>query len=289
MKSVAYYSDLNDRDNNFSDDRFFLQVNCAGHAVYGHSPVVNSSRRDYYLILLERGEIRVENPALPRPMRPGDLFIFQKNSPFAYRAAPGGVSYYWVHFTGKEATALLQNCGLAPNTLYEPGLGEALSRAFLSLFSAFEQRDALSKTERASALLALLLSLGRTLGAREKSGTAASAMAARTTAYIHEHIASPLSVTRLAAREFLSPGRFRELFRLAVGMSPSDYIIRLRINIACDLLRHTPAPVAEIASSVGYTDPRYFSRIFRSRIGLTPQAWRAAQEADGRISTNPCM
>ena len=95
--------------------------------------------------------------------------------------------------------------------------------------------------------------------------------------YIHKHISLPLSVAELAGAEFMSEGRYREIFRKALGMSPVDYIISLRINTACGLLRSTSMPVHEIAESVGYKDAAYFCRIFLKRTGMSPSDYRSSQ------------
>lgn len=274
MKTVAYYSDLNNPDNNFCFDNVFLRVNCAGRAVYEHSPVGRSVRSDYYMMILFKGEIVFEKPAAPRSMRPGDLFVIEANTPFDYHAVSPGVTYYWVHFTGSDAKKLLGDCGIATNTLYSVGLGEAIPQHFLSLFLAFMRRDPLCHTERAAILLSLLVTLGKILDENTRRDSEAAALVLRSTAYIHEHLFESLSVSALAALEYLSPGRFRQVFRQIIGISPMDYIISLRINTACDLLRHTATPIGEIAAKVGYPDARYFSRLFYDRTGLTPSAFR---------------
>lgn len=275
MKTVSYYSDLSVPDNNFHRDDCFLQVNCAGRAVFGYRPVANSQRQDYYLMLFLKGEMAVEKPAIGHHLLPGDLLIFDRNAPFAYHALSDGVTYYWVHFTGGEAARLLADCGLVPNsprTLSEAAQEKAVAR-FERLLESFARADSLGILERASRLLSLLVGLGRSAAEDDRSRLNDPRIA-RSTAYIHEHIAAPLSIPKLASLEFMSPGHYREIFHRVTGLAPLDYIVNLRLNIACDLLRSTAAAVGEIAAAVGYPDPRYFSRLFTSRMGLSPTLYR---------------
>lgn len=275
MKTVSYYSDLSVPDNNFHREDCFLQVNCAGRAVFGYRPIANSVRQDYYLMLFLKGEMAVEKPAIGRHLLPGDLLIFDRNTPFTYHALSEGVTYYWVHFTGGEAAKLLADCGLTPNCplpLSEAVQEKATAR-FERLFDAFARTDALGILERSSRLLSLLVALGRGV-AEEGRSRLNDPRIARSTSYIHEHIAAPLSIPELASLEFMSPGHYREIFHRVTGLAPLDYIVNLRLNIACDLLRSTAAAVSEIAAAVGYPDPRYFSRLFTSRMGLSPTLYR---------------
>ena len=89
-----------------------------------------------------------------------------------------------------------------------------------------------------------------------------------------EHFSENLSVPQLAARMFLSPGHFTEIFAREVGMPPAAYLRRLRIERAQTLLRETEAPVSEIAAQVGLGDSASLARAFRSAFGHTPTQYR---------------
>ena len=58
------------------------------------------------------------------------------------------------------------------------------------------------------------------------------------------------------------------------GMSPIDYLTTVRINRACFLLRNSSNNINEIAYSVGYSDPKYFSRVFKRTMGVTPTQYK---------------
>jgi len=87
-------------------------------------------------------------------------------------------------------------------------------------------------------------------------------------------LAEPITVAELARRADLSPSRFAHLFAEQVGLSPMRYLERQRMRLAEQLLDLTPRTVAEIARTVGYDDPLYFSARFRACAGMPPTSYR---------------
>ena len=78
----------------------------------------------------------------------------------------------------------------------------------------------------------------------------------------------------LAAMEFLGVSRYREIFRTVTGVAPNEYITRLRMERAKDLLAQNNASVAAVAESVGYSNRHYFQRLFKRYTGKTPGNFR---------------
>jgi AraC-like DNA-binding protein len=103
-----------------------------------------------------------------------------------------------------------------------------------------------------------------------------SAALSATLAYIDDHLDQPLRVPELAARAGLSPFQFDQRIRALFGLSAGQYLSRLRIDRACDRLRHTNAPLSELALECGYADQAAFTRQFHKSVGLTPGAYRIA-------------
>ncbi|MDD5707746.1 MAG: helix-turn-helix transcriptional regulator [Kiritimatiellae bacterium] len=87
--------------------------------------------------------------------------------------------------------------------------------------------------------------------------------------------ADDLSVTGIAAELGVNPDYLRQLFVERVGEPPRRYLIRKRLEAACDLLRLNQESTAAIAARVGIANPYYFSRLFRRRLGVTPSQYRA--------------
>jgi AraC-like DNA-binding protein len=96
--------------------------------------------------------------------------------------------------------------------------------------------------------------------------------------YMLEHLDKPLQVAALAARASVSPSHFFVLFKRRTGCAPIDYFTRLRMQCACRLLDSTSSSVKEIADALGYGDPFYFSRVFKSVNQIAPSEYRGRQK-----------
>ncbi len=83
-----------------------------------------------------------------------------------------------------------------------------------------------------------------------------------------------IDLQELAGNLYISPDYLRHIFKQRIGESPLNYLIRKRLDSACELLNFTDLPVGEIAHRIGLDNAYYFSRIFHKRIGTTPSEYR---------------
>jgi AraC family transcriptional regulator len=89
-----------------------------------------------------------------------------------------------------------------------------------------------------------------------------------------EHMAEDFNLDQLAAQAGVSKFYFTRLFKNAMGVSPSRYLLTLRMDEARRLLRETKRSVVDIALDVGYANPSHFARFFRRETGLSPSDYR---------------
>jgi AraC-like DNA-binding protein len=109
----------------------------------------------------------------------------------------------------------------------------------------------------------------------------------RSIAYMTQHLNQPVRVAELAAHVNVSPSHYFALFKRLTGRAPIDYLIRLRVQRARALLDSTAASVKEIAVTLGYRDPLYFSRVFKSVHRAPPTEYRARQKEFKPAGTHP--
>lgn len=88
--------------------------------------------------------------------------------------------------------------------------------------------------------------------------------------YMEKLYRSHVTIEELAARVDLSVSYFHRLFRETYGVSPLQYLISIRVDLAKDLIRSGLYSIGEIAEKVGFDDIYYFSRLFKKATGLSP-------------------
>jgi AraC-like DNA-binding protein len=85
----------------------------------------------------------------------------------------------------------------------------------------------------------------------------------------------------IAGQNNVSPNHFRKLFKDFTGLSPVEYINRLRIVKACDQLLKGEESIIDVAASVGIYDSNYFSRMFKQYIGCSPKQYKPSKYQAG--------
>lgn len=94
--------------------------------------------------------------------------------------------------------------------------------------------------------------------------------------YLVAHPAEPFDSEFLARMADMSPSSLRRLFKEHTGKSPGAFVKDLRMITAARRLLVTNQRISAIAYELGFDDPNYFARIFKSVFGVSPQEYRAA-------------
>lgn len=105
-------------------------------------------------------------------------------------------------------------------------------------------------------------------------------------AYLESNYASDIRVDDIARSVCLSPSRLSHVFKQTTGMSLVDYLNRMRIDRACQMLAQSDRPVTAIALELGFSDSAYFTRLFGKTVGMSPSAYRRQAELS-RNSAGP--
>lgn len=96
----------------------------------------------------------------------------------------------------------------------------------------------------------------------------------RAVAFLQRNYIRPISLDEIAREVGISKKRLEINFQQELGISPWEYLTRYRIKEAKDLLKTTDLPITEVAGQIGFDDPAYFSRLFRSHTGQSPKDYR---------------
>jgi AraC-like DNA-binding protein len=279
MRSISYYSFNDKRKNGLGNCSICLNtspliVNCAGRLVSSKPFITNNTegRLDYYLMYILSGELVVRFEDGERLATMGDSIIFPPGFNYYYKHKASGepLSYLWVHFTGSAAGQYLCDIGLDSLPALRHSKKDALAELhFERMFELYSRDDGLRAHALSAVLLETLVELTRSWQVDEKEKSLS-----RSLAFINSRYTEEIRISELASLESLSPSRYHVIFKERMGMPPSEYIIELRLRHASGLLSSTDMPIGEISSLVGYDDQRFFSRIFKKKLGMSTSEYR---------------
>ncbi|NGZ76876.1 helix-turn-helix transcriptional regulator, partial [Saccharibacillus alkalitolerans] len=99
-------------------------------------------------------------------------------------------------------------------------------------------------------------------------------------AYIDEHYAEALSLTGLGRHFHFNPSYLSSYFASHNKEGFSEYLNRIRVTKAEELLREGELSISEISGRVGYSDPGYFTKVFKKHTGFSPSQYRRQHPAE---------
>lgn len=239
-------------------------------------PVHRDNPGDYLLVWVIDGAIHGDLAGERLTAGRGRVLMFPPSVPHSYAAPPTGDWHWlWVHFDGSAAAAVHAEFMAAGQRLTVPD-DQAMYRRFMGVLTHAQQSPAPRESRALSGELLGLLGTILDRCAPQGQPSAGEPKLEALFAWIAENLHRPLPLHELCSQATYSPAQLHRHFIAAVGLSPQAYVARIRHSTAADLLALTSMAVADVAAAVGYADPLYFSRRFKSWSGLSPSAFRVA-------------
>ncbi len=94
--------------------------------------------------------------------------------------------------------------------------------------------------------------------------------------YLAAHVDEQVELEQLARAAGLSPFHLIRVFRKATGMTPHNWLVDRRVHLACNLLREGLS-ATHVAARCGFSDQSHLTRVFKSRLGVTPGQFRLSK------------
>jgi len=231
---------------------------------------------DHILIFCTEGRGWLELDGKEWLINKNDAFLVPQGTPHVYGADPDFPwSNYWVHFRGRQGPAFANLIGGTDGPVIHLQRYEDVVTCIEQLYQYMSNVHARSELIAASGALSQLLCLIQfRMGTAEAKGRTAEEGIERSIDFMHKNLAKTLKLGDLAKIAGMSPGHYGMLFRKSRHHTPVDYFNRLKIQKSCELLKTTGGRISEIGESLGFTDPYYFSRLFKKVMGLSPRAYR---------------
>jgi AraC-like DNA-binding protein len=220
-----------------------------------------------------RGTVKLQGRA--HTLQPGRVFAYGPGVRQDIAGDPGEpLVKYFVDFAGREAEALLRSCGLPPGRVAQVHPPHALQALFDELITC-----GLRGTRQGAALCGKLLECLALKIADAHAPTGGVETLAFTTyeqsqQHIQQHFRRLRTLEQIAAECHVNAAYLCRLFRRYGHQTPYQYLLRLKMNYAAELLQQPGALVKTVAEEAGFGDPFHFSRAFKGVFGLSPEAFR---------------
>lgn len=214
---------------------------------------------------------------------PNEFFILPQNTEHAYGSdADNPWSIYWVHFGGDAITAL--NKVHAVQKHFKPAhitsrdeTIDIFRRMFKTLQLGYSVDNLLFANMCLTHFLTLFVYNVRHFDTEnpDKLDCVDNAIL-----YMREHINENIALGDLSRHYNYSVSRFSNLFKQKTGYAPIDYFLQMKMQKACQQLDFSNHSIKEIAFGMGFDDPYYFSKRFRTIIGVSPKKYRQLKKSE---------
>ncbi len=223
--------------------------------------IERQGRYDYQILYVVSGSITASGTELNQ----GEFYLYLPKEAQKYTYHPdSGNCYYWLHFGGKGTSELLGSLSLKSGKNPANGRKSDIDELFRLLVRGTTEDK--GPSDYSTALLTALLMLL----AKKRRSTPAFMRAKEALEDTEAHC----SLQSLADIYKMTEEHFIRSFKASYGVSPAKYRSQYRLSHAKELLSSTSLKISEVARHCGYSDPLYFSRLFKKETAMSPSEYR---------------
>lgn len=253
-----------------------LAVVCGGCEHCTADYAIRRTTFPYYSIeFVVRGRGALKLRGERHQLQPGRVFSYGPGVPHEIATEAGGpLVKYFVDFSGTNARALLRACGLTSGKVAQVFPPHELQAVFDELIHCGLKNSGHSAALCGKLLETLALKIAEARAPLAGAETLAFATFQHCRGHIQQHFRRLKTLAQIAAECHVNSAYLCRLFQRYDHQSPYQFLLRLKMNFAAELLQQPGALVKQVAEETGFGDPFHFSRAFKSVFGLAPDAFR---------------
>jgi AraC-like DNA-binding protein len=236
--------------------------------------------RDHYLIhYIVKGKGLFKIHGNNHELKAGQGFLISPGVISCYQAHfEEPWEYMWVGFHGIKASEFLKRAGLQENSpVFTCNRGELLEECLSSMIDSKEKKY-ISDIKLTGLLYQLIAILVECNTNHEESVLEDKNMKEyyfhKALEYIYKNYSRKTTILEIANHIGIDRRYLHSLFKNNSRYSPQEFLIRYRIERACDIMKNQHLSIMNISASVGYEDPLLFSKIFKKIKGECPTTFR---------------
>ncbi|WP_423188995.1 AraC family transcriptional regulator [Alkalibacterium sp. f15] len=244
------------------------------------------ARREYYLIhLIEEGKGIFISNGVTYNLKKGQFFLIYPNETNYYKADEDFPwKYSWIGFHGENVEMLLKSIGLSKQTPVGSveNAKDTIKLMNKIIKAPITDNKSLIILQGYLYLLLANLSIGRDLYDTEHKSDVINKDIEYTNQAIQiiqdNYHRIEFSIYSISEKMALNPSYLSQLFKRTTGRTMNDYLIDYRLQKSREILDTTQESIQNISEMVGYSNPLSFTRIFKSKMKMTPSKYRKVRE-----------
>ncbi|MGG1593972.1 AraC family transcriptional regulator [Terribacillus saccharophilus] len=224
------------------------------------------------------GQIHMEGTSYA--LKPGEAFIVEIPSDHRYYLPEDsdGWEFIFITLVGSKAAECWQFAKAQSGSVLKLSPDSKLIQLLFTIYQDTADQKITDVYHASAKAYEFMMELYRFAKNIEKSPKDLSVPIAKTLSYIQTRYADPLTLDDIAAASGYSRYYFLKQFQQDVHMSPIQYLTKIRVKKAADLLLATTYTVNEIAEKVGYANANYFNKVFRKAVGMSAGKFRRSKD-----------
>lgn len=274
---MAYSSDIKK-----SKSDHLININSCGEMRVDEDSHIRryEGRNDYQLIFICEGQCVVTVDGEVRVVYPGECILYRPGEVQDY-LLPKHVNprTYWIHFNGSICEEVFGNLMLNDVSVVNVQQNRDVER-LISRICRYYNLGIPNREMICSGLMYSVLAFISNEAHRSGNGLSGNEGGKISELISRIKIVPNLDFSVSECAEFcnMSKAHFTRVFKKTVGDTPIQFILKIRIERAKELLDFTDKSIADIAESSGFQDQNYFARIFKKLVGLSPTQYRKSEK-----------
>lgn len=230
----------------------------------------------HQIIRCGKGEGVLVADGVPTMLHEGDFILIPAGYPYEYHPTVEPWETNWVVFGGDACESLLKNLGLDRPTVVSINDNTTPRWLFKSIYVNVNSGNVFGQEIASGYVYDLILWFKQTILLNEmnryrKNSQQILGMALE---YIKDNVTRDVTLRELSDHIGISQQHMCRIFREHLNVHYTEYVTRIRLNMAMDMILNTDTPMAEIAKKCGFRSASYFSTVFGKYENMTPNNYR---------------
>ena len=261
-----------------SESQQFISINNCGELRVDSDSHIRryAGRNDYQLIYICEGQCVVTLDGTVQIAYPGDCILYRPGEAQDYLLAKKVKPHtYWIHFNGEVCQKLFETLLLQNVHIIKAEQNREVEH-LISRVCQYYNLEVPNRELICSGIMQAILALLSNELYKKNPHTGEKGKDKISEVISHIKMVPNLNITVSECADFckMSKVHFSRFFKQITGMPPVQFVLKIRIDRAKELLDFTDKSIAEIAEASGFPDQNYFARTFKKITGMSPTQYR---------------